>query len=219
MPARRPRSWPPPRSSGARSMPSRTHERADARRAAELVRRQAEQIGAERRQIERQPAGRLHRVAMKERAVRDARARRSRATGWMTPGLVVGEHDRDQRRAGLGGERAVERGEIDDAVGRRPGSALRRAPPAAPNRARSPTPGRRRPGSRSRARWLASVPPLVKTTPAGAAPTSAATARAPARPRRRGEPAPAMHRGGIADLGQRRRGGAAAAGRSGAVAF
>ncbi len=78
--------------------PSRTIERADARRTAELVGREAEEIDAERRHIDRDPA----------------RAPAPRRNGASAPwrmgdlgrfrdrlddaGLVVGQHDRDQRR-------------------------------------------------------------------------------------------------------------------------
>ena len=57
------------------------HQRADPRRAAELVRREADEIGADLRRRERQLAGALHRVAMEEGAIAHARSRRFRATG------------------------------------------------------------------------------------------------------------------------------------------
>ena len=116
VPARRPRSCPPPRSSGVELGAADHDERADPRRAAELVRRQADQIGADRGGIERRscrpPAPRRSGTARRARA----RSRRSRATGCTIAGLVVREHHRDQRRARIGREHRVERVEIDDAV-------------------------------------------------------------------------------------------------------
>ena len=90
-------------------------QRANARRAADLMRRQGYQIGADRRRVERNPAGRLHRVAMKQRAVppRDAGDIGDRL---YDAGLVVGEHDRNQRGARVIGEKTVERIETQKAV-------------------------------------------------------------------------------------------------------
>ena len=56
-------------------------------------------------------------------------------------GLVVRQHDRDQRRARIGPQHRVERREIDDAVRDPPGCARPRARPAGPNRARPPKRG------------------------------------------------------------------------------
>ena len=104
-------------------------------------------------------------------------------------GFVVGEHDRNQRRPRFVREK-IRRAPSsrDDTVADRPGSVRPREPHATPNHARPPTPARASARSPSKARWFASVPPLTKTTPSGAAPTNAATAvaaaldRLPARP-------------------------------------
>ena len=67
---------------------------------------------------------------------------------------------------------------------------------------------------------FASVPPEVKTTLRGSAPTSAATlARAPPRPQAPRRPALGMDRGRVAGDLKRRAMAARASGRSGAVAF
>ena len=77
--------------------PSRQHQRADALGAADLVRRQRHKIGTYLIDIERYFSKRLDRVDMQEAAGRmddsgDLRDRLHRA------GLVIGRHDRDQRR-------------------------------------------------------------------------------------------------------------------------
>ena len=113
LPARRPRSWPPPRISAVGSAlpvttsapipggpPSLCAER--------LIR--SAPISADR---ERQLAGALHRVAMEEGAM-GMRERGDFGDRLNDPGLVVGEHDRHDRRARVGGELPVEPGQIDD---------------------------------------------------------------------------------------------------------
>ncbi len=92
---------------------ARDHERTDAWRPAELVRRQRHKIRTQPGAIERQLPGALHGIAMQERAagVRDLRRLRHRLDD---PGFVVGEHERDERRPRLRGEHPVEGVEIDD---------------------------------------------------------------------------------------------------------
>ncbi len=112
VPARKPRSWPPPRISGsARWMSSlRAHQRADALRAADLVRRQRQKIGAERRDIAGDPPGRLHGIDMEQAAARmhDRGRLRDRLHH---AGLVIREHQRDQRpRRFRDGRRPAPRG-------------------------------------------------------------------------------------------------------------
>ena len=70
VPARSPRSWPPPRMSGSGKWISslRANQRADALRAADLVRRKRQQIGAERADIAGDAPGRLHRIDMQQAA-------------------------------------------------------------------------------------------------------------------------------------------------------
>ena len=102
-------------------------------------------------------------------------------TGWIDAGLVVGKHHRDQRRPRVGDEQRSERREVDDAVAvDRDALGIRhRRSTDECSTADTSTRARALP---SRARWLASVPPLVKMTPSAAAPTSAATAARPLRP-------------------------------------
>ena len=71
-------------------------ERADALRPADLVGRERQQIGAERIDIAGDAPGRLHRIDMQQPAggVHDRGGLRDRLHH---AGLVVGEHDRDQR--------------------------------------------------------------------------------------------------------------------------
>ena len=82
---------------------------------AKLVRRKRKKIGAERREVERDPARALHSVAMKQGAVcmyrpGDFGYRLNDA------GFVVGQHDRDQRRLPHLGKGGVERVKVDDAL-------------------------------------------------------------------------------------------------------
>ena len=112
--------------------------------------------------------GRLHRIDMQEAAGRvDERCRiRDRLDH---AGLVVGEHQRNQRHAGRPAEQALQRREIDDARRRSTGMSSSRRPKRPPAR----TDGcsiaddqqRRRPHRQDvSASMLASVPPEVKTT-------------------------------------------------------
>ena len=98
VPARRPSSCPPPRSSG--SSPCTLlgqNQRADALGAADLVRRKRDQIGLHRSEIKRYFSQRLDRIDVQQPAgfmhdVSDFADRLKRA------GLVVGQHHGDQRR-------------------------------------------------------------------------------------------------------------------------
>ena len=98
-------------------MPSRADQRADALRAAELVRRQRQKIGAERIDIDRNPARRLHRIDMQEaaRLMHDVGGLANRLDH---AGLVVGEHDAKPARGRACASSACERVEIDDALAR-----------------------------------------------------------------------------------------------------
>ena len=93
-------------------------QRAAAHRSAELVRGERHQIDIERGEIDRDLACRLDRVAVIERVVtmRDARDLRNILHHAR---LVIGEHDRDQRRKRIGREHPIERIEIDAAIGQR----------------------------------------------------------------------------------------------------
>ncbi len=95
--------------------PAGYDQRADPRRAADLVRRQGQQIGADRGDVERHLAGGLHRVAVKEGALR-MRQRRDLRDRLDDAGLVVGEHNRNQRRPRVSREKTGESVEPDDAV-------------------------------------------------------------------------------------------------------
>ena len=104
-------------------------ERAGALRAVELVRRERQQIDAERAHVDRNLRDRLHGVGVKERA---ARVRDPREIGHRLhrPDLVVGVHHRDER--GLVGQRRLEglrrddAGRVDREQGRRPAAARER---------------------------------------------------------------------------------------------
>ena len=75
---------------------ARAHQRAGALHAADLVRRKRQQIGAERADIARDASRRLHGVDMEKaaRRVHDGGRFRDRLDH---AGLVVGEHERDER--------------------------------------------------------------------------------------------------------------------------
>ena len=72
------------------------HQRADAFGAADLVRRERQQVGAERADIAGNAARRLHRIDMQEAAGR-VHDRGGLGDRLHHAGLVVGQHDRDQR--------------------------------------------------------------------------------------------------------------------------
>ena len=108
VPARAPLSWPPPRIervARCRPRPSQ-NQGADALRAADLVARQREEVGAERGQIDagscRPPAP--HRNADSRRAPRTSSA--TSATGWTTPvSLLASISETSGRAAGRGDPR------------------------------------------------------------------------------------------------------------------
>src|ERR1041385_2329547 len=88
-------------------------QRTDPGRAAELVGRQADEIGADRGSIDRDLAGRLNRIAMEQSTVamgngRDFGDRLDRA------GFVVRKHHRNQSRAGIGREQLFEPPKIEN---------------------------------------------------------------------------------------------------------
>ena len=148
VPARRPSSWPPPRSSGSKSGHSLgQNQRADALRTADLVRRKRHQIGSHRIDIERYFSERLDRIDMQQSAggmddLGDLGDRLHR------PGFVVGQHHRHQRRRAVVEHRA-QTVEIHQAGARDTDDADRLvseiARPRAPRRARWPKPPTFRP--------------------------------------------------------------------------
>ncbi len=96
--------------------PAGHDEGADPWRATDLVRRQCDEIGADRPGLDRDLAGGLDRVAMEQRAMplRDLSDLGHRLDD---AGLVVGIHHRYQRRALIAREKPVERVEGDDSIG------------------------------------------------------------------------------------------------------
>ena len=70
VPARRPRSCLPPVIGGCSRTPRRIQSAPDALRAVELVRRERQQIDAERLHVDGNLAGGLHGVGVKQRAAR-----------------------------------------------------------------------------------------------------------------------------------------------------
>ena len=199
--------------------PAAHDQRADPRRAAELVRRQGQQIGADLGHVERHLAGRLHRVAMEERAVAHAPARAISATGCITPVSLLASMT--ETSAGRGSPASSAASASRSTMPSR-STGIRSASGTARNTescSTADTSTRSRPAPSS-ARWFASVPPLTKTMPSGGAPTSAATAIAAALDELPRRAAPAMHRrrdcrtsASAAVIA------AAASGRNGAVAF
>ena len=91
-------------------------QRSDALGPAHLVRGQGQHIGAQRGKIDRDTAGRLHRVAVKQRAMGMGEGR-GRGDRLDDAGLIVRRHHRDHRRPVVGGECRLERGEIDHPIG------------------------------------------------------------------------------------------------------
>ena len=171
-----------------RSEPQQTlgqDQRADALWAADLVRRKRHKIGAHRIDIKRYFSKGLDRVDMQQsaRGMDDFGRLRDRLN---RAGFVVGQHDRHQCRRPV---RRAPGADGPDPPGRNASRRRSRSPraetarPQAPRHARSPRPAaaepggpdpRRSPGVSASA--LASVPPEVKTTSRGSAPTAAATA-------------------------------------------
>ena len=190
VPARSPRSWPPPRISGsADAVPRRADQRADALGAADLVRRERQKIGAECADIDSDPAWRLDRVDMQQAAglmhdVGDLANRLDDA------GLVVGQHDarpaaarrpisvsiaarRDRRRRSR-----VDRDRSTGRRGNRPPASTEGCSIAETSSRSKPALAGAGDDAGDSASMLASVPPEVKTTSAGSAPTRAATSAA-----------------------------------------
>ena len=189
VPARRLRSCLPPVIGGCSRTPRRIQSAPDALRSVELVRRERQQIDAERLDVDRDLAGRLHGVGVEQRAARLGDARQlARRAGSVPISLLAcitdtsavssvraarsasGDDDaalvdRQQRRLPAApGQRLqrVEDGLVLDGAGDQ-------VLPAGRPRAASATP--------RMAKLSLSVPPLVKTTSDGSPPISAATAR------------------------------------------
>ena len=108
---------------GGEARPAPDPECAGALRAVELVRRDREQIDAERGHVDRQLAGRLHGVGVEQGAVpvRDVGQLRDRLH---RADLVVGVHHGDERR--VAGDGRLQSRRLDDAG--RPGRQQRRRP-------------------------------------------------------------------------------------------
>ena len=219
VPARRPRSCPPPRSSGTISIPAARTSAPTPCGPPSLCADRRHEIGAERSRIERNLARRLHRVAMKERALGMGECR---GLGHRLDhaGLVVGEHQRDQRRPRI--PRSCVRAPRDRRCRRAsPGCAMLRVRLPAPNHARRAETSTRRAGKPPSARWIGLGAAAGEDhRRSGAAPTSAATwdarllrrSRLAARPQRCTEE-------GLPQCASAAAIAAAASGRSGAVAF
>ena len=126
VPARRFRSCLPPVRIAADARAALDPERARPLGPVELVRRERQQIDAERPRVDRNLRHRLHGVGVEERA---ARVRERRQFGNRLDGadFVIGVHHRDERR--LVGQRRLERGRRDDPAG--VDRQQRRAPAAA----------------------------------------------------------------------------------------
>ena len=90
-------------------------ERADPLGAGELVGGDAHHVDAEPGEGDRDAARRLHRVAMDQRAAR-ACPFRDLGDRLDHAGLVVGQHDRDHGLRPAGGERRIERAQVEHAV-------------------------------------------------------------------------------------------------------
>ena len=105
VPLRRSRSWPPPTSIGANAGTAAGHQHSNALRAAELVRRQRQQIDVWRDGAEVEPTCGLNRVGVHDRVGRDASHDcRDLCHVVDGPDLVVDRHHADERRIreGLG---------------------------------------------------------------------------------------------------------------------
>ena len=187
VPARRFRSCLPPLRNGDRRTPRFDPQRADALRTVELVRRDGEQIDAERAHVHRNLARALHGVGVEQRPARvgdrgELGDRLNRAD------FVVRVHDRDER--GVVGHRLAQRGRARRCRSASSGSTVVRHPRFAsalkvlstascsmPDVMRCLRPVTSSASAAPRiAKLSASVPPLVKTISAGSAPISAATA-------------------------------------------
>ena len=205
VPARAPRSWPPPLICGIERQAIAADQRTDALRAADLVRRQRHQIGAERLEITGDAARPLHRVDMQEAAGRmhDRRRLRDRLDH---AGLVVGEHQRDQRPRAAGQACAPA---LRDRRRRRPSPGFPR-PRQIVRRSRTDgcsiaETSSVSPSAGDSASMLASVPPEVNTTSRALAPTSAATCSRAVSTRRRAARPAAWTDDGLPVTIQRRR--------------
>ena len=85
MPARRLRSCLPPVMMRRQARAALDPQRAGALRAVELVRRQRQQVDAERPHVDRNLADRLHGVGVEQRAARVRERARAPAIGWIVP--------------------------------------------------------------------------------------------------------------------------------------
>ena len=128
VPARRRRSWPPPLIRGSTGHAFAEHESADALGSADLVRRKRHHVGAERGEIERQPAGDLNRIGMQNTARRmdDLGCFGDRLDG---AGFVVGRHQRNEGPPPsemVFGKLFLKHAEVDNPIARHgnPGRAL-----------------------------------------------------------------------------------------------
>ena len=178
MPARRARSWSPPRSSGSMPQAPPDQQRADARRAAELVGADRQQVGPEGPEVDRHPAGGLGRVDVHEHAPLAA-GRHHLGDRLDGAHLVVAPLEVDERGVGRRSRRAARRVDPADLVHPDGGDRARRGPPTrGPPSARPPAPPARSPRSATPRQPVAidSVAPLVNTTSRGRAPRSRATA-------------------------------------------
>ena len=172
VPGRQRRSCAPPPSSASGSTPGPEHQRADALRAAELVRRQRHQVDARDAltSIGILPA------AWTASQCTSAPCRRAAATTSRDrledAGLVVGEHHRDQRRP----DRLEQLGQPSRSITPCRSTGIRSASGAAARtESCSIAETSLAPLTLCNAWLFASVPPLVNTTASGGAPTSAAT--------------------------------------------
>ena len=192
VPGRRPRSWLPPRSTGASGRPGARDERADRLRAADLVRREAPRVGLVGHVVA--APERLHRVDVHARARRDAPSPIASRDRLDDARLGVHRLQRDQRA------RRLSRGRARDPRGRATPSGQHAQPPhpraplaleglrdardrgvlEAARREHAAAPlsrPRTRPENALRsARLFASVPPDVRTTSRGSHRASFATA-------------------------------------------
>ena len=204
-------------------------QRARALRAADLVRAERHKIGAERLDIECDAARRLHGIDMQQTAVAMHDLGRL-ATGWITPVSLLAAISETSARSRKGFQPPLQCRKIDDAVriNRNLPRCAARKPPARQHR-RMLDRRDQQPVERplvgtawiegESASAFASVPPEVKMTLRGSAPTSAATSpRACSISRRAARPSPCTE-DGLPVSSSAAVMAARAAGRSGAVAF
>ena len=167
VPARRPRSWPPPAMQRRERQPRRATISAPTPCGPpSLCAERRHEIGAERAQYRprscRRPAPRRNGGARPAHG----RCRAAAATGWIAPVSLLASIS--ETSAGRGSARAAVRAPRD----RRCPSAVAGSTAASGAAARTEScsiaeTSTRRPGTPRSASWLASVPPLVKTTSVG----------------------------------------------------